>query len=232
MTVINRNNNKRINICLKNEGLRLFLAELLGEWGFMTTTTCPETEEDLLLADGICSHCAGHVNRINLLSSPYIDSDHVNLPIVIEKLWQSVEKHYHRPPRHHLRLVVDYPIEMELRGSVQPGQLNSLSPAGARLTLPRELAVGEILPITLLLPRQQQPLQLRGRVIYVSTFPDHQNHYDAGVLFEGIESQEKTLLRNSIVFSVFTQIRAHLPSWAFEVGINHFDLSQELRKEL
>jgi len=230
MTAHNRNNDKKIYLCIRNEGLSLFLAALLREWGFNVNMTCPESPNDLLLAEENCSRCADHRKRVDLISSAYIDNDHVNLPIVLEHLWRVLEKHYHLPPRHHLRLVVDYPITMTIRDVKQPGRLSSLSPAGARLTLPRELAIGELFPIVLPLP--QQSLHLLAKVIYVTTFPDSDNRYDAGVLFDRITSAEKVLLRDNILFSFLCNIRPHLPRWAYEVGINSCDLSPALRKQL
>lgn len=227
---ISRNNEKKIYLCIDNEGLCLFLTALLDEWGFTVSTTCPESPEELLLAEENCSRCSEHRKRVELITSAYLDSDHVNLPIVLEQLWRVLEKHYHLPPRHHLRLAVDYPISMKIRGQEQPGRLSSLSPAGARLSLPRELAIGEFFPIVLPLP--QQTLHLTAKVIYVTTFPDSDNRYDAGVLFERISGEEKALLRDNIILTFFTNIRPHLPRWAFEVGINHFDLSPSLRKQL
>ena len=227
---IRRGNEKKIHLCINNEGLRLFLAALLGEWGYSVSPTCPESPEELLLAEENCPRCAEHRKRIDLITSAYFDRKHVNLPIVLEQLWRVLEMHYHLPPRHQLRLAVDYPIVMKIRGQEQPGQLNSLSPAGARLSLPRELAVGETFPIGLPLP--QHALQLTAKVIYVTTFPDSDNRYAAGILFERISGADKALLRDAIILTLFTRIRPHLPRWAFEVGISHFDLSPALRQQL
>jgi hypothetical protein len=226
----NRRREKKISLCINNEGLRLFLTALLREWDFCVSTTCPESPDDLLLAEENCPRCAEHRKRVDLITSAYFDSDHVNLPIVVEHLWRILEKHCHLPPRHHLRLAGDYPIVMEIRGQEQPGRLNSLSPAGARLSLPRELAVGELFP--LVLPLAEQTLHLTAKVIYVSTFPDSNNRYDAGILFEKISGGDKGLLRDTIILTFFTNIRPHLPGWAFEVGISYCDLSPNLRKQL
>lgn len=230
MTVQNHNSAKSIHLCLNNEGLRLFLTALLREWGFSVSTTCPESPDELLLAEENCSRCAAHRKRIDLISSAYFDSDHVNLPINLDQLWRVLEKHCHLPPRHHLRLTVDIPVVMTIRGQEQPGLLSSLSPAGARLSLPRELAVGEIFPVVLPLP--QQTLQLAAKIIYVTTFPDSDNRYAAGVIFERISSAEKDLLHDTVILSYFISIRPQLPRWAFEVGISHFDLSPALRQQL
>lgn len=230
MTIINRNIEKKITLSLSNEGLQLFLTALLREWGFTVSTACPESPDELLFTEENCSRCAEHRKRVNLISSAYIDNDHVNLPIILEQLWRVLEKHYHRPPRHHLRLAVDFPISMEIRGQKQPGRLCSLSPAGARLSLPRELAVGELFPVVL--PLQQHHLHLQAKVIYVTTFPDNNNRYDAGILFEKISAEDKALLRDTIILTFFTSIRPHLPNWAFEVGISHCALSPALRNQL
>lgn len=230
MTEINRNIEKKITLSLHNEGLQLFLTTLLCEWGYDVSTAPPESPDDLIFVDENSSRFPAHQNRIHLISSPYIDSDHVNLPIALESLWRVLEKHYHRPPRHHLRLAVDFPVTMEIRGQVQSGRLSSLSPAGARLSLPRELAIGELFPIDL--PLEQQTLHLSAKVIYVTTFPDSNNRYDAGVLFDRIAAEEKSLLRDTIISSFFSGIRPHLPRWAFEVGISLCDLSPSLRNRL
>lgn len=228
--MISRGNEKKIYLCIHNEGLCLFITALLQEWGFSVSTTCPESPDELLLAEENCSRCTEHRKRVDLISSAYLDSNHVNLPIVLEQLWRVLEKHYHLPPRHHLRLPVDLPITMEIRGQAQPGRLSSLSPAGGRLSLPRELAVGELFPIVL--PLQQKTLHLTAKVMYVTTFPDSNHRYDAGVLFDHISGDDKALLRDNIILTFFSNIRPHLPRWAFEVGISHFELSAALRQQL
>jgi len=227
---MNRGSEKKISLCIENEGLSSFLTALLQEWGFRVNPTCPEHPDELLLAEENCSRCAAHRKRVDLINSAYFDSDHINRPIDIEQLWRVLEKHYHLPPRHHLRLTVDLPISMEIRGQEQPGRLTSLSPAGARLSLPRELAGGELFPIILPLP--QRTLQLTAKIIYINTFPDRDNRYDAGILFERISGADKALLRDTIILAFFSSIRPQLPRWAFEVGINQFDLSPELRQQL
>jgi hypothetical protein len=230
MKFFGRNTAKKIHLCINNEGLCLFLTMLLNEWGFSVSTTCPESSEELLLAEENCPRCADHRKRIDLISSSYFDSDHVNMPIVLEHLWQVLEKHYHLPHRRHLRLAVDLPIVMNIRSQKAPGRLSSLSQAGARLSLPRELAVGELFPIVLPLP--QQTLPLTAKVIYVNTFPDSDNRYDAGILFDRISDADKALLRDTIILTFFNNIRPQLPRWAFEVGTSHFALSPSLRKQL
>jgi hypothetical protein len=228
--ILDRNNTKKIYLCINDEGLCLFLTALLREWGFSVNLTCPESPDELLLAEENCPRCANHRKRIDLISSAYFDNDHVNMPIVLEHLWQLLEKYYHLPHRRYLRLAVDLPISMNIRNQEAPGRLSSLSPAGARLSLPRELAVGELFPIVLPLP--QQTLTLTAKVIYVNTFPDSDNRYDSGILFEKISLADKALLRDTIILIFFNNIRPHLPRWAFEVGTSHFDLSPALRSQL
>ena len=82
---ISRGSEKKIHLCIHNEGLRLFLTALLSEWGFSVSLDCPESPDELLLAEENCSRCAEHRKRVNLLSSAYVDSNHVNLPIVLEQ---------------------------------------------------------------------------------------------------------------------------------------------------
>lgn len=223
-------NEKKISLCISNEGLSLFLMALLKEWGFIVSTNCPTEPSTLLLTEDNNSICAGHDKQAHLISSTYIDNNHVNIPIILEQLWKVLERHFHRTPRYHLRLAVDYPITMTIRGTEYSGHMNSLSPAGGRLTLPRELAIGERFPIVL--PLQQQTLHLSAKVIYVATFVDSNDRYDAGVLFERTTNEEKTLLHDTILLSLLTSIRPHIPRWAFEIGINQCELSPALRKEL
>jgi len=66
----------------------------------------------------------------------------------------------------------------------------------------------------------------------VTTFPDSDNRYAAGILFDKISAADKALLRDTIILTFFTNIRPQLPRWAFAVGISHFDLSPALRNQL
>lgn len=229
MTIIPRGLEKRLHLRVENEGLSLFLGALFAEWHYTVSFEPPHDPEALVLADENCAANA-HGNTVRLTHSTFSGRDRVCLPIVLENLWTTLETHFHRPPRNHLRLTADYPVTMEIRGESVPGQIASISPAGARLPLPRELAVGEAFAITLPLPRHV--LRLQGRVIYVTTFPDSRNHYDTGVLFERIDAASRQILRDTITLAFLKSIRLKVPGWAFEVGLGYLSLSPAVREEL
>lgn len=230
MSIVVRGQEKTLHLFVENEGLRLFLGALLTEWKFTVLAGPNKAPEVLALADDNYTVADENEALIRLTRSSYAGRDRLCLPLALDELWSTLEKHFHRPPRHHLRLAVAYPATMELRGQTMTAQVTSISPAGARLPLPRELAAGETFALSLHLPRHT--LALTARTIYVNTFPDRHNHYETGILFERIDAATKQILRDTITLAFLEAIRPKLPSWAFTVGLDACKLSPELRAAL
>lgn len=229
MTIISRNSAKLIHLCVGDEGVRLFLTELLAEWNFTVFYTFPDSEDQLLLADSSC-RTGGHRQTLRLSSVPLDDEEVLLLPLTIESLWIALETRFHRPPRKHLRLPVDYTVTATLRGQQVPAQMISLSPLGARFWLPRELAPDEGFAIELSLP--ERSLHIDGRVIYVNALGEHQTRFDTGAIFDRIDPLTRENLRDHIILSFLQHIRPNMPTWAFVSGVEFFDLPPSVRAQL
>lgn len=221
---------RKLHLSIANESFRTFLTELLHEWHFVVTTDPPATGDDLLLTDENALTATEHPNSIRLTYSGFGGRDRLSIPLTLEDLWTALETRFHRPPRNQLRIPVEYPVSVHLRGEKSPAQLVSLSPVGARLPLHRELAFGEEFP--LILPLQDHVLHLQARVIYVTPLAETSGRYETGVIFERLDPLTKQVLRDYIVIEFLSRIRSRLPGWAFEVGLSYLKLPTSVTNRL
>lgn len=230
MTIIPRGHEKQLHLCIANEGLRLFLGELLAEWNFTVDTAPPQANDALLLMDDGYALKQEHSIAIRLTHSNFGGRDCLCLPLILEELWSRLEVCYHRPPRKYLRIPTDYPVSVHVRGEKAPAQIDSLSPVGARLSLHRELAFGE--EFMIILPLRQQVLHLLARVIYVTPLIEIGGRYRTGVIFDRIDTKTRQALHEDVLFEFLSRIRPRLPGWAFEVGLTYLDLPPALLNRL
>lgn len=222
-----RTGNRFVQLRIGNEGSRLFLSALLDIWQFVLTST--PVPGSLLLTDDLlpAPSTAGHVVR--LTSTGQDDTGSLPLPLRIEDLWGALETRFHRPPRHHLRIPVHLPATVHVRGSEWDILLHSLSDAGARFRLGRELASGETLTLSWLF--DGVAFAAPAQVIY--SFPcggdlHQQMGYETGVIFAPTTPNFTDKLRTRIILRYLAAIRSRVPGWAFATGLTLLDLPSDV----
>lgn len=225
-----RGHAKPIHLAIASEANQLFLAALLQEWQF--TIVDEPGEETLCLADDGYPLRAPHGPVVWLTRSGFAARDRLPVPLAMEDLWGALETRFHRPPRHHLRIGIDMPAEITVRGSQERTEILSLSDLGARLRLSREVASGEECVVRLTI--DGVPLRLAAKAIYVLPIGDLDDscRVEVGLLFTPLLRETQARLRNFITATILERVRPTIPGWAFEVGVALLDLPDAVRKRL
>jgi len=135
--------NKRIAVRSGSTEFDAVLQHLLHAWGF---EVCPPEANDALLLAGDNVATDDRQQVIRLTSSHYHGRDRLSLPLQVEELWQTLEHHFHRPPRMHIRMAIDLPARVTIRGQEFTTTLSSLSDMGARIFHPQGSACSSLSP--------------------------------------------------------------------------------------
>jgi len=218
---------RALHLALQNEALQLFLAALLEEWAFVLTPDPTAAELVIAEAGMELPSLPGSVLWLTPLSSESADTLH--LPVTIPALSAALEQVFHRPPRCHLRVPLELPARLLIRAESVSVPVLSISDAGARFELPRELAPGE--KVTISLDIGDRHLLLSSTIIYSfpRTAPGGAPFYSTGVIFAQLPPESQQLLSEFIVRSYLQRVRNRIPSWAFAVALLQFDLPPSLR---
>lgn len=222
---------RTVSLRIGHEGPRLFLSALLDIWQF--SVLAAPAPGCLLLTDDRqpVPAAASHVVRLALPGQH--DAEALPLPLRIEELWTALETRFHRPPRHHLRMPVHLPATVNVRGGDWETLLHSLSDAGARFRLGRELASGE--PLTLSWVFDGVAFAAPAQVIY--SFPSGgdaggQGSYETGIIFAPVAPGFAARLRAQIVLRYLAAVRSRVPGWAFASGLTLLELPADVHGTL
>lgn len=209
---------------LDNDGQRLFLIALLESWNFQIVAA-PQDASLVLASDGVALPPNAPECLVRLSRAGYSGSGVLPLPVAVGDLWSSLEHCFHRPPRNHLRLTLEIPAQATVRGTPQVVNLLSLSDAGARLMLQRELAGGETLPLAFELDGNDYSFESRVIYSFATTGAQGLPCYNTGVIFAPGKRWQQLRLRDQIIARYLAGVRRTLPTWAWEVGLTYLDLS-------
>ncbi|HAD03360.1 MAG: hypothetical protein A2091_01065 [Desulfuromonadales bacterium GWD2_61_12] len=218
---------RALHLALQNEALQHFLAALLEEWTFVLTPDPAAAELVIAEAGTALPPLPGMVLWLSSLGSESANTLH--LPTTIPALSAALEQVFHRPPRSHLRVPLELPARLLIRAESVSVSLLSISDAGARFELPRELAPGE--KVTISLDIGDRHLLLSSTVIYSfpRTAPGGAPFFSTGVIFAQLPPESQQILGDFIVRRYLQRVRERIPSWAFAVALLQFDLSPSLR---
>lgn len=223
-----RSTSRTAVLLVGNEGLRLFLATLLETWQF-TVIANPVPGCLALVEDGL--EPPAETTVIRLSPTGCSDSDCLPLPVSIEDLWGAMESRFHRPPRGHLRMAVRLPANVTVRGEERAVDLHSLSDAGGRFLLERELASGERLALTFTLDE----IHFATPALVIYSFASGEpspGRFETGVIFTPGDRTFSSQLREQIILRYLQVVRSRIPGWAFATGLAQLDLSAAVHKAL
>lgn len=221
---------KRLCLFIRNEAFQRVLVALLNEWRYSLQEV--PTASDLVLAeDGfdLPEEC-GPV--LWLTRSRYGERGRLPLPLSIEELWSALESRFHKPPRNHIRINLQFSASVVARGERADVQITSLSDLGVRFEFLRELAPGE--EIVVYMSPAGHPLALPGRVIYVVPRGDldESEKMQVGVIFDHLSKEAKDILRLFIIRAYLEKVRSGMTGTVFREGISHFNVPPEALAEL
>lgn len=221
---------KRVCLRVRNASFGAVLAALLEEWRY-TLLDDPSAANLVLAEEGVeLPEASGTV--LWLTRSRYGERNRLSLPLELEGLWADLENRFHRPPRSHIRITLELPVAVKVRGEEVAATVTSLSDLGARIEFPLELVQGETLQLDLSL--NETSLALEGRVIYVIADGDldGSTRTRVGVIFDGLSSEQRGRLRAFVVRSYLERIRARLDGSVFRQGLAHFSVPHEILVEV
>ena len=123
---------------------------------------------------------------------------HLEVPLSLIELYHYLEKLFFPKPRHHIRLPLEQPVDLNVRGAWLVGGLLSVSDRGARVTCPARLPRGE--PLQLDFELDGYPLRLAAEVIYEIPAGDGSGREDpqAGLIFRPPRPALRLALRHFI----------------------------------
>ncbi len=222
--------NRRLAVAVRDPALSAILHTLLEEWLYAVV---PRAEEAtlVLLEEGLAFPATG-TEVMRLARFPISGRDRIALPLVVEELWAALEPRFHRPPRAHIRIDLDRPAVVSVRGEREATRIVSLSDLGTRFSLTRELVNDEVLQLDVELGGRTWNLQ--GRVIYVIPRGDLDGSgtFDIGMLFIHPEIETRGLLRAIVVCNYLERVARRLPAELFRAGLEYFTLPPATRKTL
>lgn len=220
---------KRIAVCTGSAAFSQVLQRLLVSWGF---DLCRQDDPSVLLLveEGCCEPVEGQ-KSIWLSRSHETDPDRIRLPISIESLWQVLEQRFHHQPRLHMRMAVDLPARLHLRGEWVDTHLNSLSDMGTRFSTDREMVKQESVSIELMVDDTAR--QYHGEVIFsMAAGAADTGMFQSGVVFSGQNQTTCDGLRAVLISLYLEAVREKMDRQLFEAGLVDLDLDPDVRRKL
>lgn len=185
-----------VSVLTRNPKFNRLLQAILEDWHFITEADAASVEI-LLLERGVPVPAGAHqviwLTPLPLDAEPYLE-----VPLSLTELYHYLELQFFPQPRHHVRLSLDQPIDVNVRGVWLVGRLLSLSDRGARITCPALLPKRERLLLDIRL--EGFPLRLTGEVLYDIPAGDvsGREQPQAGLLFKPSKPALRDALRHYI----------------------------------
>lgn len=181
---------RRVELQIEMPGLARLLAAVLAVWGYEVVID-GSAAGLLLVEQGGSPEKSLAVINMGKASG----CTHLALPLTLEALWLELEQRFHHPARQHIRVALNLGVGVVGRHRYDDAKLQSLSDMGGRLVYPRELVRDE--GVRLRIPIDNQMFELNAKVIYC--FPQGGGaEFELGVLFEGVASEVRRVLRRYI----------------------------------
>jgi len=221
---------KRIAVIARSPALNALLRGLLRQWRY-TLLEEPGADDTLLVEEG-CLAPPGHSEVLWLTRSRYEGSQRLSLPLELAELWQRLESRHHKPPRNHIRLLLELPAVAHIRGEATPVTINNLSDLGARFDFPRELVRGE--PLRLQTVFDGEELLLEGSLIYAITRGEEAGtaQTEAGMILDRTPPETRQRVRELILCRCLELARREIPEELFCQGLEFLQLPAEVLRRL
>jgi len=200
---------KRVFLDLPQGPLLEMLPSLLRQWHFELADSSPAS--GLRLESPTPHQLTVH--------APTGLTTHLSFPLRVEELWRIVEAPFYPFPRAHIRLEVDSPVLIHLRGRAEETTLSSLSDRGMRFYCSQELVREELLEAEVRLGREV--LSLKGTIIYAQSRADR---WEAGAVFQPISKAERDRIRDFIVRTLLARVRSEVGEDCFQKAGRFFYL--------
>jgi len=220
---------KRVFVEVEKEALQTFLTALLRQWRY-TIVDEPASSDLILAQEGLAKE--SDIPVLWFTRSRYQGNDFLTIPMTIEDLWSTVETRFHKPPRNHIRVLSDQPVDAEVRGKWTSLRMLSFSDLGMRLSLCREVVPGE--EFTLKFDLNGDDYTLKGEAIYAipQVETDGTEHCQVGVLFNGITKEMRDDIRSHILYAYLSHVKTQMTAWEFQLALSYFNIPWSVLERL
>ena len=186
----------KVSVLTRNERFNRLLQAILEEWHFITDAGAASLDI-LLLERGLPAPEGAH-HIVWLTPMPLGTEAHLEVPLSLTALYHLLEKQFFVEPRHHIRLPVDLPVDLNVRGVWLVGRMLSISDRGARITCPALLPKREQIQLDFKL--ENYPLRVSADVLYEIPAGDGsgREHPQAGLVFHSLKPALGQALRRFI----------------------------------
>ncbi len=209
---------RKVAVVTGRPALTELLQHLLRLWDYEISS---DTAEALLLAEeGRAEPMAGQ-KVLWLSGSTGREQGRIGLPIELEKLWQTLEHHFHQPPRMHIRMKMDADVMLKVGAETVSATLSNLSDMGCRVSYRRELVRGQ--QVLLDLAIDGELLKIDSEVIYaIPGASTDDPEVRLGLLFAGMGKERRDRLRCFLIRRYLEQVREKHGRRAFRIGTGRF----------
>ncbi len=215
----------RVSVLTRNSRVNSLLQAVLEDWHFINEPDAACV--DILLLERGLPVPDGRWEVIWLTPLPLGDEPHLEVPLSLTGLYHCLERRFFAQPRHHIRLTLNQPLDLNVRGVWLVGRLLSLSDRGARISCPAHLPKGERLQLDFQLERQF--LRLTAEVLYDIPAGDvpGREQPQAGLLFKLPRPALRTALRHFIERSLVEQACKKTGISASDPSLSWFSLVRD-----
>lgn len=186
----------QVTVLTRSPNFTRILEGILAEWHFRAAAAAVNNEV-VLVERGL--DAPQDAKRVVWLSPmPMAAEPYLEVPLSLTELYHYLEKQFFQQPRHHIRLPLDQPLDLNVRGVWLVARLRSISDRGARITCPVLLPRGESLQLDFKL--EGYPLRLSAEVLYEIAPGDvsGREHPQAGLIFRPLRPAISVALRQFI----------------------------------
>lgn len=215
---------KNVHVCIEEGPLNELIKGLVMEWGYRLTDN-PEEDPLLLISEGK-EQPAGFKHTLNFSSSHYQDRHHLEIPVTIETLYLALENHFHRTPRNHIRINLEWPIRVSVRDQQFKTTTVTISDRGIRFISPLELAREEEMDIHI--ERENEIYDLHAKVVYSIAGKDigRGDWIEVGAVCTPQSKEVRDSIRSRIIGNYLKRVRPLLGGDLFAEALRQLNLTR------
>lgn len=214
------------NVCLHlaNEPFNQLIKALLLEWGYRLTDD--PTESPLLLMSDTLERPPGFNHCLVFSSSHYQDRHRLEVPLTIENLYLALENHFHRTPRNHIRINLEWPIRVRVRNQQFDSVTVTIADRGIRFVSPFELMHEEEIEIHI--ERDSEVYDLHARAVYSIGGKEigRGDHFEVGAVCVPQSKEVRESIRSRIIGTYLRRVRPVLGSALFTEALRQLNLTR------
>jgi hypothetical protein len=214
------------NVCLRldSKPLHELINALLLEWGYRLTDD--PAEDPLLLISAGQAPPPGFKHSLIFSSSHYQDRRHLEVPLMIETLYLALENHFHRTPRNHIRINLEWPIRVLVRGQRIDTHTVTIADRGIRFISPFELARSEEMEIRI--EREDEVYELHAKAVYSIDGREigRGDKIEVGAVCTPQSKEVRDSIRSRIIGNYLKRVQPGLGENLFAEALQQLNLTQ------